>query len=77
VADEKEMIPSLIDHKLCMGDFACHQFRVLNREIADLDGIYDPVQYNDRLLLGLYVRYHQRPLSRARLAHPDTLSPSK
>ena len=27
--------------------------------IADLDGIYDPAQYNDRLLLGLYVRYHQ------------------
>ena len=27
--------------------------------IADLDGMYDPAQYNDRLLLGLYVRYHQ------------------
>src|SRR5436305_579365 len=52
----------------------CALFHTL---IADLDGIYDPVQYNDRLLLGLYVRYHQRPLSWARLAHPDTLSPSK
>ncbi len=33
----------------------CALFHTL---IADLDGIYDPAQYNDRLLLGLYVRYH-------------------
>jgi hypothetical protein len=33
----------------------CALFHTL---IADLDGIYDPVQYNDRLLLGLYIRYH-------------------
>ena len=26
--------------------------------IADTEGIYDPRDYNDRLLLGLYVRYH-------------------
>ena len=30
----------------------CALFHTL---IADLDGIYDPVQYNDRLLLGLYL----------------------
>src|SRR2546429_8494885 len=52
----------------------CALFHTL---IADLDGIYDPAQYNDRLLLGFYVRYHQRPLSQRRLAHPDTPSPSK
>src|SRR5438093_9189071 len=39
--------------------------------IADTDGIYDPKLYNDRLLLGFYVRYHQAPLSRTRLAHLD------
>ncbi len=33
----------------------CALFHTL---IADLDGIYDPALYNDRLLLGLYVRYH-------------------
>jgi len=33
----------------------CTLFHTL---IADLDGIYDPAHYNDRLLLGLYVRYH-------------------
>jgi DNA invertase Pin-like site-specific DNA recombinase len=33
----------------------CALFHTL---IADLDGIYDPAQYNDRLLLGLYIRYH-------------------
>src|SRR6266487_1590352 len=33
----------------------CALFHTL---IADLDGIYDPAHYNDRLLLGLYVRYH-------------------
>jgi len=32
--------------------------------IADIEGVYDPRSYNDRLLLGLYVRYHQDPLSR-------------
>src|SRR5229473_3202541 len=26
--------------------------------IADIEGVYDPCSYNDRLLLGLYVRYH-------------------
>ena len=50
---------------------------VVGTLIADIEGVYDPCSDNDRLLLGLYVRYHQRPLSRARLAHPDTLSPSK
>lgn len=52
----------------------CALFHTL---IADLDGIYDPALYNDRLLLGFYVRYHQRPLSQRRLAHPDNPSPSK
>ena len=33
----------------------CALFHTL---IADLDGIYDPTQYNDRLLLGLYVIYN-------------------
>lgn len=32
----------------------CWKFaHCLARAIADLDGIYDPSQYNDRLLLGL------------------------
>src|SRR6266567_1323062 len=44
--------------------------------IADRDGIYDPGSANGRLLLGFYVRYHQRPLSQRRLAHPDLLPPS-
>ncbi len=44
--------------------------------VIDEDGIYDPGCYNDRLLLGFYVRYHQRPLSQRRLAHPDLLPPS-
>jgi len=26
--------------------------------ILDEDGLYDPATFNDRLLLGLYVRYH-------------------
>src|SRR6266478_93119 len=33
----------------------CALFHTL---IADLDGIYDPALYNDRLLLGLYVIYN-------------------
>jgi len=45
--------------------------------ILDEDGLYDPATFNDRLLLGFYVRYHQAPLSRTRLAHLDTLAPSK
>ena len=45
--------------------------------ILDEEGLYDPSTFNDRLLLGFYVRYHQRPLSQRRLAHPDTPSPSK
>ncbi len=31
--------------------------------VIDEEGIYDPGAYNDRLLLGLYVRYHQGSLS--------------
>ena len=31
--------------------------------ILDEDGLYDPATFNDRLLLGLYVRYHQGSLS--------------
>ena len=45
--------------------------------VIDEEGVYDPGSYNDRLLLGFYVRYHQRPLSQRRLAHPDMPSPSK
>jgi DNA invertase Pin-like site-specific DNA recombinase len=26
--------------------------------ILDEDGLYDPATFNDRLLLGMYVRYH-------------------
>jgi len=26
--------------------------------ILDEDGLYDPATFNDRLLLGLYIRYH-------------------
>jgi DNA invertase Pin-like site-specific DNA recombinase len=44
--------------------------------VIDEDGIYDPGHYNDRLLLGLYVRYHQRPLSQRRLARSDVPPPS-
>ncbi len=44
--------------------------------VIDEEGVYDPGLYNDRLLLGFYVRYHQRPLSQRRLAHPDLLPPS-
>src|SRR5690349_1103953 len=33
----------------------CALFHTL---IADLDGMYDPVQYNDRLLLGSILMYH-------------------
>ena len=49
---------------------------VVGALIADIEGVYDPRSYNDRLLLGFYVRYHQRPLSQRRLAHPDLLPPS-
>ena len=31
---------------------------VVGALIADIEGVYDPRSYNDRLLLGLYVRYH-------------------
>ena len=31
---------------------------VVGTLIADIEGVYDPCSYNDRLLLGLYVRYH-------------------
>jgi DNA invertase Pin-like site-specific DNA recombinase len=31
--------------------------------VIDEEGVYDPGLYNDRLLLGLYVRYHQGSLS--------------
>ena len=44
--------------------------------IADIEGVYDPRSYNDRLLLGLYVRYHQRPFSQRRLARSDVPPPS-
>ena len=44
--------------------------------ILDEDGLYDPATFNDRLLLGLYVRYHQRPLSQRRLARSDVPPPS-
>ena len=30
--------------------------------VIDDEGVYDPGAHNDRLLLGFYVRYHQRPL---------------
>jgi DNA invertase Pin-like site-specific DNA recombinase len=50
---------------------------VVGALIADIEGVYDPRSYNDRLLLGFYVRYHQRPLSQRKLAHPDTPTPSK
>jgi len=43
--------------------------------VIDEEGIYDPGHYNDRLLLGFYVRYHQHPLSQRRLARSD-VSPS-
>jgi hypothetical protein len=45
--------------------------------ILDEEGLSDPSTFNDRLLLGFYVRYHQRPLLQRKLAHPDTSTPSK
>jgi len=44
---------------------------VVGALIADIEGVYDPRSYNDRLLLGLYIRYHQG--TRMRVVTPGPL----
>ena len=49
---------------LCGGQVFAETLTLVDRDIkvdvlmADEDGLYDPGEFNDRLLLGLYVRYH-------------------